>query len=1154
MHLVGAICALSQDLPDLKEAQRLADLQVVNLFSDSDGRVVGAKFLHVPTGAPVFLLRIEGVPQLFTWVNTPVDSNRGLPHSLEHLLLGKGTKGHYFQLLENMRLSTGGAGTSPDFVSYGFASDSGADDFFEILHALLDALYRPDFSDLEAEQEFYHFNMSTDQQGGKVLSEGGTVYNEMAARENLYDYYYEITKKLFGTESSFGFESGGKTVEMRGVLPDEIRTFYEKWYHIGPSTGFIFSFPPRYRLQDVLPKISSQLGEFATPNVGSVTTVAEGPQYSLHSSKVLDPAIYPFPNANDFASGTVQLAWRPKKVPSLRDLQFLELFCQGFAKGENSPLQKLLVDSETRASNLGATGVDGYLLPEGQPWFPAPSVEISGIQGNKITQQSLEEIRSLVLNAIRIISKYPDGSSDLANFNRTVLSAIVSLRRSKSVWTKSPPGFQENPPRTEWKQFFERLDMDKRFAQSLSEDQLWESIQQELASGKNVWRDLIENFRLLDPPFITAGVPSAKLLKDIEASTQQRLQTEMSTLQHTYGTSNDQETLSRFEQDEMLKEQKIVEVESKVQHPSFTDHPPLVPDDEIRYSQFSLHGVPTIATFFDRPPTIDIGLSFNLRKLPERFYKYLPLIPECLTSLGIKKGNQVVPYAEFARRIQEETNGLSVDFEGNPASGRLELVVRASAANANEFRNAMGLVKDALNFNDLDSSNLGRLRDIVARRIAKEADLGTDVADFASAGFFLYRHDHLFIGVSYEFTVLHRDERLSWLLHEPTKAPEIEHLSQLAKDTMSAEVCSSRQSISDKLNASDAKGVDRELIEYWKRNLYSFPESELCAGLRRLTLEVQQDLRTGPDRTLAELKELQRFIFNRPNLHLDVTSSEPVFMTIRTDLDDLLRSIPAVPEREEFRHKSSVSRVRESPPPGYDMASEQRPIFLGLLNPSLTNGDVIFYSDFPGYSQVDQKTLEGVLASTLFGGSGPHSFWSRSWARGLAYYTTIGSDLRLRIMWYQAAKSPDIPALISLVNATVDGVQTLDDQRLVDYALAQFFASSRKTRSTADRGRAMAYDLRDGNDPKKIRRLSEAVLRLRQKDDLVHVLKAMSLASACGVLLRTDCREIQSRSHSVLFFVGTEQTLANIEKHTPVGKLKRVYPCDFWMEDGDSKD
>src|SRR5260370_22106660 len=122
-------------LSRLKKDQRLAGLKVENLYSDSNGKIVGVKLLHVSSGAPVFLLQLQTVPQVFTWIDTPIDSNQGLPHSLEHLLV-KGTKGRYLQLLEEMRLDLSGAGTSQDFVCYGLSSGAGLDGFFESVHAL----------------------------------------------------------------------------------------------------------------------------------------------------------------------------------------------------------------------------------------------------------------------------------------------------------------------------------------------------------------------------------------------------------------------------------------------------------------------------------------------------------------------------------------------------------------------------------------------------------------------------------------------------------------------------------------------------------------------------------------------------------------------------------------------------------------------------------------------------------------------------------------------------------------------------------------------------------------------------------------------------------------------------------------------------------
>src|SRR5437016_1523361 len=83
----------SGNLSNLKQNQQVSDFRVDHLYSDPEGKIVAAKFVHVATGAPVFLLQLETAPQLLTWVNSPTDSNKGLAHALEHLLILKGTKG-----------------------------------------------------------------------------------------------------------------------------------------------------------------------------------------------------------------------------------------------------------------------------------------------------------------------------------------------------------------------------------------------------------------------------------------------------------------------------------------------------------------------------------------------------------------------------------------------------------------------------------------------------------------------------------------------------------------------------------------------------------------------------------------------------------------------------------------------------------------------------------------------------------------------------------------------------------------------------------------------------------------------------------------------------------------------------------------------------
>src|SRR5579864_6275899 len=50
---IGCANIDAEDLSDLKKDQTIADFRVTNLYADASGKVVGAKFLHVPSKAPV---------------------------------------------------------------------------------------------------------------------------------------------------------------------------------------------------------------------------------------------------------------------------------------------------------------------------------------------------------------------------------------------------------------------------------------------------------------------------------------------------------------------------------------------------------------------------------------------------------------------------------------------------------------------------------------------------------------------------------------------------------------------------------------------------------------------------------------------------------------------------------------------------------------------------------------------------------------------------------------------------------------------------------------------------------------------------------------------------------------------------------------------
>lgn len=1141
----------SSDLATLKQNQRLADFQVAHLYSDASGAIVGAKFIHISTGAPIFLLQVETVPQLFTWVDCPANSSRGLGHALEHLLTAKGVKARYLNLLKSMRLSVGGAETLRDEVYYGLSSGSGVDGFFEQFHALLDALYRPDFLDIEAEREFYHFAATNDKGAKKTLVESGPVYNEMLSSQYRYDYIYELNRKILGDQNPLSFNSGGAPDEMRTVMPAEIRRFHDKYYQLGPGTGFIFSFPPREPVRVLLQRISAEFRQFG-PRVALAQPAIGVPKYPIQPSTKLEPGIYPFPGPNEAGPGFVHFSWVPTRSDGLMDLKLLELFFHALAEGQDSLLHKAIVDSKTRTYDWGATGVDYEISVDNSPLFPIVVLEVAGMPGNRISIQSLEQLRAVVVSKIQEVAQYSDQSMALMEFNESVASYIKSVRRSDKVWIKNPPGFGSYPPDNAWKQRLLTLESDPGFVRSLSEEQVWQAVDQQLLSGKNLWRNLIQRLRLSETPYVTATAPSPKLLGEVEKRRKERIENKIDDLMVQYHTGDDQEAISRFEQEELTKTKVIDEIDAKVPRPRFTEHPPLTPDEDLRYSRFQIEGVPVIASTFNRPPTIDIGVSFDLRNVPERFYKYLPLLPKSLDSIGLKKGGHVVSYSDLFKKIQEDVFALSTGYEFNPVSKRADLTIRASAVDVKEFRRALGLIGELMQFNYLDPSNEERLRDIVTQRIAVDnLYFKQDASTTNSAFTFRYQSDRLILVLNSRFTDVHLNARLRWLLHPSVQSAEIDKLADFARGVLSSTAGMPRDDLRQKLAAMNADGLQKELVDYWISNLSSFPETELASGLGQLLAEALEDLRTGPVKTVEDLRELQKIVLNRNALRIDLTLSQGLLGEIRTSLAGFVASIPA----RSFEKEENSGRSRSQSGPmlarlqkRYQLSQEGAPWKVGFVNSNRTGGDVQFYADFPSYSQIDRQSLIRVLASYLLAGVGPESLQIKTLARGLTYHNSIYSNPAVERIWYYADRSPDVPSLINFVNEIAPAVSGLRDPAFVDYAYSNSFASFRAMSSFSERGKAAAQDIRDGLEPENVRRFSEAILSLRKDPNLLSELTEAGFKAICGVLLLDDCSEQHRSENSLFFFVGSEQVLSDVEKRLSIPNFRKLYPSDFWID------
>ena len=73
------------------------------------------------------------------------------------------------------------------------------------------------------------------------------------------------------------------------------------------------------------------------------------------------------------------------------------------------------------------------------------------------------------------------------------------------------------------------------------------------------------------------------------------------------------------------------------------------------------------------------GLALRLDGVPREELRYLSLLPELLTPVGVIENGRPVPYEEMSERLRREILAHA-DFSTNPRTGRVELVLRGRAS------------------------------------------------------------------------------------------------------------------------------------------------------------------------------------------------------------------------------------------------------------------------------------------------------------------------------------------------------------------------------------------------------------------------------------------------------------------------------------------
>ena len=1158
----------------LKQGEKVNGFTVLNLYDNAADKPMGARFISDRYGLIMDLLQIQSVPQAFFWVKSVPESDKGEPHTCEHVLLGKGNRGRYVASLEGMTLSSSTAYTGQLRTCYHFNTIAGEKTFYTIFEEALKALVQPDFTDEEVRREVCHIGVDSDPKTGQLkLDEKGTVYTEMVSSfEKPWYYSYRVMDEmLYGPNHPLANISGGDPAAIRTQTAEDLNRFHKADYHLG-NMGVIVSIPDNIALHPFLKKMDEILGacqSFPDSNayvgIGKYNLPPPQPTAQPGEIRVVD---YPGDIGQD--PGYMSFSWPAALEINNREEFLGNLFMEAFAGGATSNLYDYFINSQTRRINLGGNSIYGGISSDlGHPVY----FGISGIDNAYVTEKMLDSVRNIIVGEIERVYNFADGSDSLKAFNERTRSRLIQNRKETENYLNTPPmfGFRSGPA-GRWVGHLESLEKEPGFRKSLVQKELFSYADSLLGTGNNFWRSLIDQWKVRTiKPYAVGGKPSPDIVQKENEEKAARIAGYIEDFKKKYGVSDEQQALTKYKEEFDRKTAELDSIAAKTPLPHFIDNPPMTLDDQLKYETINLPGnIALGASTFDNMTAATVGMALRIDVIPESLLVYLPLLPSILTDIGVIKDGQVIPYEKMKDLVRNEILDLDARFDIGYQSGRAELILTAAGGNQEELRKALGWMDACLYSPYLSVDNVPRLMDIVDQSLISLRNVMKGSEEYwvtYPALAYRYQTNPLFLSADCFLTKIHHLQRLKWLLTDPGNEIEeteisaiIDSVHVLGKGKSRAELTSFLAALANPetdsatqtsltamiLSASErtktnAVAVARSL----QMTLPEIPDADLAGDWDYLCREIKTDIMIKPERTVARMNDILSLLRKTDNARMFMISNSTdrnatfdIIEKLVTKLDATGKSI-----RQTYSKTDRITgRLRDRVP------GLKNPDYVGLVNENTRNGVIISSARDAGIYDTSTSAIINDLAARMYTGGGGHSLFMKTWGAGLAYSNGVSYNERNGRVGYYAERCPDISETMRFV---VDQLKTpLNDPSLVDYATAQVFLSSRAASTYESRGQGMANDLADNLPPDMVRNYRRKVMEVRKTADLMSKMKAR-VEPVLGLAL-VGYGPKQSESPEASFFIiGPEPQFKAMEEYIKATDgeqpVYRLYPRDFWL-------
>lgn len=346
--------------------------------------VTARLYRHIKSGAELLSLENDDENKSFSIAfRTPPEDSTGLPHIMEHSVLG-GSKKYplkepFVELVKGSMKTFLNAFTAADMTAYPVASTN-TQDFYNLVDVYLDAVLNPLITPNHLAQEGWHLELENVE---ALLTYKGIVFNEMkGAYSSPEGVLYRQIKQAMFPDNAYRHDSGGDPEVMPNLTYEQFRSFHETYYH--PSNSRIVFYgddDPEQRLT----LADSYLQEFDKIEVDTAV--------SLHAPFEKPQRLtYPYSVEADGDNNQkhyVTINWVLPPADDDMELQrALNILSMTLLGTAGSPLRKTLVDSGLGDDVIGG----GFSSRMRQGTF---SVGMKGVKA-----ESVEPVERLILGTL----------------------------------------------------------------------------------------------------------------------------------------------------------------------------------------------------------------------------------------------------------------------------------------------------------------------------------------------------------------------------------------------------------------------------------------------------------------------------------------------------------------------------------------------------------------------------------------------------------------------------------------------------------------------------------------------------------------------------------------------------------------------------------